>query len=467
MTKTEQKKNSHDIENEPVFKQTWNFFSSVKLAIFVLILIAVTSIIGTVIPQNANESFYFHKYGDFLYRLFSVLDLYDMYHAWWFLSLLLLLVLNLVVCSIDRLNKTWKIIFPKTVSFNIERFRKLKTIAAFEQKNDYEKVVSGYKQFLSKRFNTIIEQKSDNSTAIYVEKGRWARFGVYIVHLSIILLLIGALIGAIFGFKSNLNLNEGQSADSVKIAKQNIEKKFGFTIKCNTFVVKFYDTGAPEEFRSNVSIIEDNKEVLKRDIIVNDPLRYKKINFFQSSYGVSSAEGLVLEIASKASKMVYHETVNIGQTIDLPEKGGQFTLIKYVPQFDFKGHNLGESFLGTIKKADDKELMVVLPKRFPTFDKMRKGDFALIAEDYTKKYYTGLQVTYDPGVLYVYLGFIFMIIGCYVTFFISHQSIMVEITKNANDELNIFISGKANRNSQSIKMKIEKMAGQLSGLIIK
>ena len=462
MTQTELNK-KHDIKtNEPLFKQAWDFFASVKLAIIVLILIAATSIIGTIIPQNATDSFYFHKYGEFLYKLFLILDFYDMYQAWWFLLLLLLLGINIVACSIDRLNKTWKIIFPNKISFNIDRFKKLKTQKSFVQKNDYDKIVSEYKLYLSKRFKTIIEKKSENSTAIYVEKGRWARFGVYIVHLSIILLLIGGLIGVVFGFKSSLNLNEGQSANSVFISKQKVEKKLGFTIKCNTFAVKFYDTGAPEEFKSNISIIENNKEVFKKDIIVNDPLRYKKINFFQSSYGVSSADGVTLEITSKESKMIYHQKVNIKQTFTLPENGGEFTLMRYVPQFDFKGHNIGEAFLGSVKKADGKEFMVVLPKRFPTFDKMRKGDFAFIAGDHTKKYYTGLQVTYDPGVLYVYLGFIFMIVGCYITFFISHQTIMVEITKSKNDELSICICGKANRNNQSMKIKIEKLATELA-----
>jgi len=261
-----------------------------------------------------------------------------------------------------------------------------------------------------------------------------------------------------------MNLNEGESADSVMISKQKTEQKLDFTIKCNTFDIKFYDTGAPEEYKSNISIIENEKEVLKRDIIVNDPLRYKGINFFQSNYGVSSADSLTLEIESKSSKMVYHHTLKAGQSFDLPENGGKFTLIRYLPQFDFKGHNLGESFIGKVKKPDGKEFMIVLPIRFPTFDRMRHGEFVFLAEHYEKKYYTGLQVTYDPGVLYVYAGFILMIAGCFITFFMSHQSIMVEITKEKNDELSVCICGKANRNNQSMKLKIEKMAGQLAKL---
>ncbi len=467
MTRSKQTKKTDTTANQPIYKQTWDFFASVKLAIYSLILIAVTSIIGTLIPQNASQSFYFHKYGNFLYKLFALLNFYDMYHAWWFLLLLFLLVINIVVCSIDRLNKTWKIIFPKKVTFNTERFKKLKNRQTFIANNNFEKTTLEYKKFLSKKFNTILEKKSDDSIAFFGEKGRWTRLGVYIVHLSIIFLLIGALIGAFLGFKGNLNLNEGQSADSVMIPNQKFEKKFGFTIKCNTFIVKFYDTGMPEEFKSSISIIEDNKEIFKKDIIVNDPLRYKSINFFQANYGVSSADNLDLEINSHKSKMIYHQKVKLDESFKLPENGGEFTLIKYIPQFDFKGHNLGESFIGKLTKPDGKEFMVVMPTRFPTFDKMRKGDFSFIADTFEKKYYTGLQVTYDPGVIFVYIGFVLMIAGCMVTFFMSHQSIMLEIVHEKDDELSISVAGKANRNNQSMNIEIEKIAGQLADILKK
>ena len=69
---------------------------------------------------------YFHKYGAFLYRLFDILNIFDMYHSWWFQLLLLLLTINIIACSIDRLNSTWKLIFPKKTSFKLSTFQNLK-----------------------------------------------------------------------------------------------------------------------------------------------------------------------------------------------------------------------------------------------------------------------------------------------------------------------------------------------------
>ena len=81
----------------------WDFFCSLKLTIVSLILLALTSIIGTVIQQNRSPEEYLQLYGEKLYRFFDALHFFDMYHSWWFLALLGLFCLNLVACSLKRL----------------------------------------------------------------------------------------------------------------------------------------------------------------------------------------------------------------------------------------------------------------------------------------------------------------------------------------------------------------------------
>ena len=99
----------------------WAFFASVQLALFLLFVLAGTSILGTVVPQNKSPDEYLHAFGAFKYQLLSVLGIFDMYHSWWFQGFLMLLTVNIVVCSIERLSKTWKIIFPKQVSHYFNR----------------------------------------------------------------------------------------------------------------------------------------------------------------------------------------------------------------------------------------------------------------------------------------------------------------------------------------------------------
>src|SRR5512139_2377974 len=95
-----------------IMNTVWDFFASVKLSVVILLSLAVTSIIGTVIPQNEDPMLYLRNYGESWYSVLNAAGIFDMYHSGWFRFLLCILIINLVVCSINRLQATWKIIFP-------------------------------------------------------------------------------------------------------------------------------------------------------------------------------------------------------------------------------------------------------------------------------------------------------------------------------------------------------------------
>jgi cytochrome c biogenesis protein len=448
-------------KNQTIPEKIWQFFCSVKLAVYTLVLLATTSIFGTIILQNGMEQEYRRLYGEVFYNLIEVFNLDDMYNAWWFFVLIIILCINIVVCSIDRLSITWKIIFPKQIKFNPQRFRKLKNLETFTVNKEVKSLSGSYETFLSKTVGKVIKEETESGLVLYAEKGRWTRIGVYVIHSSILLLFIGALIGALFGFKANLQLDEGETSDTAFIVKKRMPVNVGFSIKCNDFFVKFYDTGAPEEFRSNLTIIENGKESFTKDIRVNQPLRYKGINIFQASYGTAQPDSILLDIIRLSDKDVTSKTIKVGQEIQLPENQGLFKLEGFLPHFDFRGNNLGEAFIGKITQKDGNSFQIGLPVKFPTFDKMRKGTFAFVVKEFEQKYYTGLQITKDPGIWFVYSGFILMIIGCWVTFFMSHQSYFIEIKKDKDHRSKISISGTTNRNSQGMKLKIQKIVLQL------
>ncbi len=451
-------------KNQTIFDIIWQFFCSVKLTVYTLLILAATSVIGTVILQNGSGQQYVNLYGEAVYNLIKVFNIDDMYHAWWFLGLIVVLCINIVVCSIERLSITWKIIFPKKLSFNPERFRRLKNLEKFTIDKDTESVSNEYKSFLSKSIGKVLKKDTQNGMVMYAENGRWTRIGVYVVHASILLLLIGALIGSLFGFKANLQLDEGETSNTAYTPKQRLPINLGFSIRCNDFEVKFYDTGAPEEFRSNLTIIENGKESFSKDIRVNHPLRYKGINIFQSSYGTAKPNGILLEIINNDDKTAITHTMKIGEEIQLPEDQGAFKLEGFLPQFDFKNNNLGQAFIGKITKKNGENLQIGMPLRFPTFDRMRKGTFAFVVKKFEQTHYTGLQITKDPGIWYVYSGFILMIIGCWVTFFMSHDSFVIEVEKNNENSSNISVSGITNRNSHGMKLKIKKIVTKLKDM---
>ena len=472
------------------FKRLWKFFASVKLTVAVLSLLAATSIIGTVIPQNKSSAAYLQAYGEFCYTIFSFLDVFDMYHSWWFQLLLILLTVNIIVCSIERISIPWKIVFVKIPSFNVTRFRKLSQRKEFTSRLSPDQLKKLYEPAIPKSFGYIRIEETADGFCFFAEKGRWTRFGPYIVHVSVILLLLGSLIGSLAGFEGYTDIPEGETRSSIRIKNTDNIHHLDFGIRCDDFNVSFYDNGAPKEFRSSLTIIENGKPVLKKDIIVNDPLRYKGINIFQSRYGKlppskispkksfskkDPSDMIILNIISKETGINYQETTVIGRSIELPEGVGKFVIKDFMDSADFKGMKIGEVYLGVLTPVDGSPVEVLLPLRFPNFDKMRNGNMAIsivsqsgnrghfLNSGEETRYYTYLQVTKDPGVPVVYTGFIIMIIGCFITFFMSHQRICIEVTENDNKS-KIMVSGTNNKSSMGIENRLNKISRCLTGL---
>lgn len=453
-----------------------------------LLSIAATSIIGTIIPQNESPEAYFHAYGEPLYRFFNLLDIFDMYHSWWFQFLILLLTVNIVVCSLDRISATWKIVFAKTPAFNLSRYRNLDDKEAFEVDGTLEDLKRVYEPFVSKRFGYSRVEPTKKGFCIFAEKWRWTRLGVYTVHLSVVFLLIGSLIGSIFGFEGYVNIPEGETVGSIRLRNTGKIIDLDFEVRCEDFNLSFYDTGAPEEYRSSLTILEQGKPVLKKDIIVNDPLRYKGINLFQASYGKMPSDPqtkqrvsikdhldeITLVFQNRETGMVFRKKAAIGTPVDVPEGRGKFVITEFRNAAEFRGQNIGEALSGILTPPDGNPVEVLLPLHFPNFDKMRGGAVAISVADPTEetvnpvaaseeRYYTGLQVTKDPGVWVVYTGFIVMIIGCLITFFMSHQRYCIEVVKHGQ-KVSVIVTGQANKNKLGIKTRIKKISELLAGL---
>jgi cytochrome c biogenesis protein len=457
------KTNSSDTIN-----RVWKFFTSVKLTVVLLLSLAVTSIIGTVIPQGATASQYFQKYGELWYKYLSsidsIFDIFDMYHSWWFQILLLLLTINIIICSIDRMKATLKIIFVNLPPFNVSKFRGLENKKEFSDKRTPDELEKIYKPIVSRSYGYSRVEQTDNGFCLFAEKWRWTRLGVYIVHLSIVLMLLGGLIGSIFGFEGFVNVPEGESAKKINLRNTTEMHLLDFEIKCEDFSVSFYDSGTPKEFRSSLVIIENEKPVLKKDIIVNDPLRYKGINIFQSSYGTLAPREVTLNFTIRETGMEYKEKAVINKPVDIPEGLGTFIIKDYSSSADFKGHNIGEAFMGILTEKTGNPVNILLPLRFPSFDKMRKGGVVIAVANYNPRYYTGLQVTKDPGVWVVYSGFILIIIGCFITFFMSHQRLCIEVTGKGK-ESRVMVSGTSNKNKMGMQRKIEILSEKLDKLL--
>ncbi|MDX9787209.1 MAG: cytochrome c biogenesis protein ResB [Desulfobacterales bacterium] len=448
----------------------WNFFASVRLTVVVLLTLAVTSIIGTLIPQNAEPAGYIQKYGVEAYRIFSILNLTDMYHSGWFRFFMAMLTMNIVVCSLDRLSATLKIVFVKNPKFQIERFRGLDDNSGRLSSKTPAELISLYSDRVSGWFGYWRTEETDRGVAIFAEKGRWCRLGFYLVHMSIVLLLLGGLIGSIFGFDGNVNIPEGESVGEIHQSNSQVPIALDFRIQCDDFSVSFYETGQPKEYKSRLTLLEGGNPVLTREIVVNQPLRYKGINIFQSSYGqMPSVQGrldpekILLNFEDLETKSRFSVTAAVGKSVQLPENRGAFLIKQIEDAKVFRGMNLGHTVVGELSLSGQAPKEILLPTQFPKFDKMRQGRMIITLKETEPRYYTGLQVTSDPGVWLVYVGFMMLILGCLVTFFMSHQRLCIEVMPSGQGS-RVIVTGMANKNKLGMQHKVKRIAAQLARL---
>ncbi len=439
----------------------WGFFTSVRLTVVVLLLLAATSVVGTLIPQNASPQAYIQAYGEFAYRLLHVFNIFDMYYSWWFRSLIAILAVNITVCTIHRWPSIWRIVASgKLRTASLEKRRPL---TEFSDRHDPRELREGYRACIRRKFPRARLLQEGKGFRVVAERGRWTRLGVPAVHLSIVVILAGALIGSFFGFDGFVNIPEGGSVSQIRLRNSDATLPLGFEVRCDDFDVSFYKSGSPKEFRSSLVILENGRKVLEKDIIVNDPLRYRGINFFQSSYGPMPPKKITLTFTSRDSGRTVRHQVAMGRSVALPEGGGRFTVGEYRRDYRFRGVQVGAAVLGVLERPGQAPAEIALPLRFPTFDRMRKGDWILSVAGLEEAYYTGLQVTRDPGVPVVYAGFVLLILGCWVAFFMSHQKIVVDVRPSAHSS-RVKIFGTANRNRLGFENKVRKLGAELSRL---
>jgi len=160
---------------------------------------------------------------------------------------------------------------------------------------------------------------------------------------------------------------------------------------------------------------------------------------------------------------VYQKKVLMGQQIDIPEAGGKFVIKDFDNAYQFRGRPIGEAFSGILIPDNGRPIEILLPVRFPDFDQGRKGNVAVSVKDYNRRYYTGLQVTKDPGVWVVYSGFILLIVGCYITFFMSHQRLCIDIVKKGKTSI-VMVAGTANKNKLGVPNRIKNISEKLTKL---
>jgi cytochrome c biogenesis protein len=456
-----------DKRGQSLMDKVWNFFTSLKLAITVLIILAVASIFGTIVEQNQPIEKYRQFYSDATIRTLDALNLFDMYHSWWFLLLLVLFTVNLSCCTLDRLPRVVKAVRnPKTtLDDNLEK--SLGLVDRWKKKGTLDAWADKYAESMGKIIGKPLVTRNGETVHLYAERGVVSRFGVYVTHLSIVIIFIGAIVGNVFGFKGFVNILEGQSIRQVATPSGHRSMDLDFEVRCNKFSLTFYtdqhghQTQQPKEYASDLSVIENGREVLRKKIVVNDPLQYKGIWFYQSSYGQAGSASAQVAVLDASGVPVRTLSLFAGQPVEIPGYGS-VTGMDYQPNYQ----GLGPALLVGLEKPGQPPGQFWLLQNRPDFDRQRKDRYFFAFGGLSQAFYTGLQVAKDPGVNVVWVGCTLMVVGILIAFFMSHQRLWVRLSPAADGRVEVVLAGSASKNRLAFEKKFEKIQGDLKEVAV-
>lgn len=510
-------------KNKTIIDKIWELFASVKFAIVIFSMISLTSIVGTILEQRAEPAkniqilskLFGESLAPTLYNIFDKLGFMNMYYSWWFMTLLILFAANIIICSLDRLPRIWKIIREPIRPLTQEHLEKAPIKKGLLLKGKPDKARDAVTIAIKSVGFNYAESPENRGYQFYSEKGNYSRLGVFITHVSILIILLGALLGISFGFKGFLNLPEGKSysvafsrteplnqveedererilhaieASSGDISnasmqlgmnKDSLKAKMrrygvqllGFSIRNDDFNVDFYSgSDMPKEYKSWLTITDNGKEVKKKSIEVNDPLTYKGITFYQASYGmIPGAQGLIILRVTSLSGASEIKQLQLGDTFTIPGTNMEGTIKDFSPalarnqQGRFytytKMMNNPAVFIDFRENGKEKYSGWIL-KRYPATWRLPEGHVIEFIDLWGIQY-TGLQVRKDPGVWVVYLGCITIAIGLFMAFFMSHRKLWVRIVEDKNNT-RVIIGATSNKNRATFERKINNMVSLLS-----
>jgi cytochrome c biogenesis protein len=477
--------------------KTWRTIASIQTGVVLLILVVILAATGTVVLQRpvTGPDEMQSAYSPQALRILDALGLTNVFHAWWFLGLLLLVSLCIVAASIDRFPNSWRY-FSRPYKYPDPSFRRAlhpqKSLAIADEESGLvaaERALHalGFKpehvvpRVIAKESRA--DQQADQQEGhcgIFAERHRVSELAVYIVHASLLLIFFGALVDGLWGWSGFLSLSDGQTSNLVEL-RDGATRTLPFAIRCDGAGQENYADGTPKKWWSKLAVVEDGRDVRKKEIVVNDPLLYSGVRFYQASYGSNGKVEKFSLVATpsngRGEKREIGLAVNDSVALDADTT---VRFAEFIPDFAVRDgqvyrksnelENPAAHLIVTTRAAEKKiagetpagqDFDVWLPQMDEVADNS-KSPYQFQVVDLKMGHYTGLQVSHEPGQWGVWSGVVLMGIGLAFVFYVVHIRFwMVPVRDPQSGKCWLWIGGSANRNRDAFEQRFNHLVALL------
>ena len=416
-----------------------NVFKSIadlRFAIFILLMIASLSVIGTIIEQDQSVETYKLNYpltnqvfGFLSWDIILKFGFDHVYKTWWFIMLILLFGLSLLTCTLLQQFPSLK------VARRCQFFRTTQQFCRLNISTNLQHLSLSQILFKIKEKNySIFQQKN----IIYCYKGLIGKIAPIIVHFSMIIILIGALIGSLSGFKAQEIIPKTETFHI-----QNVLNNGQFTwipkvsIRVNDFWITYTKQTTIAQFYSDLSILNvDGNEIERKTIFVNSPAKYNGIDYYQTDWNI-----IGLRIRNNNFSIFQYPFIN------LPDSNQKLwlTWISTSPQLNEGLTILIDNLQGYCSVYSQTGNFI---GNLELNESLKTENLITLIDILSS---TGLQIKADPGILLIYLGFLFLMISTLISYITYSQVWIVQERKK------IFIGGNTTRATFDFELEFLKL----------
>jgi cytochrome c biogenesis protein len=433
--------------------------ADLRLAIVLLLVIAVASIAGTVIEQGQSIEFYKANYpedpalfGFLSWKVLLALGLDAVYRTWWYLGLLVLFGASLAACTFMRQWPALKAAHNWSYYRLPRQFEKLALSARLDLPEVSPEAIASAMPWLKTRGYRVFA----DGAALYARKGIAGRIGPIIVHAGMLIVLVGAIVGALTGFIAQELVPSGQTfqvqniIDGGPLAAGNVPRDW--SVKVNRFWIDYLPDGNIDQFYSDLSVIDQaGQERDRQTIYVNKPLRYRGVTMYQTDWGIAAVRVRI----NNSPKI----QLPMGK-LDLPGAGGRIwgTWVPTKPDMSEGVSLLARDLQGAVLIYDAKGRPIATT-RVGRSTPITLGDrtLTLAVDDLIGS--TGLQIKADPSIPIVYLGFGLLMVGVVMSYF-SHSQIWL-----LQEGRSLYVGGRTNRAQVAFEREMLEAIAQLRPVV--
>lgn len=455
------------LDTRAAIHKTWKTFASIKTGVVLLILVVIFSAAGTIVLQRpiTEPEDLQSAYSPQALRILDAVGLTDVFHAWWFITLMLLVSFSIIAASIDRFPNSWRY-FSRPYKYPDENFRRAmhpqQSVAIADEEAG---LVAAERALHSLGYKPERVVREDHFS-IFSERSRISEMAVYIVHASLLLIFFGAIVDGIWGWRGELILNEGETSSTIQL-RDGTTRTLPFAIRCDSAGQENYQDGTPKKWWSNLAVVKEARDVQKKQIVVNDPLLYSGVRFYQSSYGPNGKVDKLVVNAAPANNAAAKQEIGLAanDTVALDPD----TTVRFAEFFPDYAVRDGQVYKKSNQLENPAAHLVVTTKSngksydvwFPQIDGVSdnsKSPYVLEATDLKMGHFTGLQVSHEPGQWAVWSGVVLMGIGLAFVFYVVHMRFWVVPVRDAKTgKLSLWIGGSANRNRDAFEQRFNDL----------